>query len=168
MKLILAADQNWAIGKDGGLLCHLPGDLKFFKEKTSGKTVVMGRPTLESLPGGKPLPKRENIVLTTNEAYQKEGVTVAHSEAELDQILAGRNTDEVMIMGGGKVYRDFLDRCDTCYITKIYETFEGADTHFVDLDALGEFKVVWESEVQEENGIRYQFFEYRRVKHGEE
>lgn len=166
MKLILAADKNWAIGKDGGLLCHLPGDLKFFKEKTSGKTVVMGRPTLESLPGGKPLPKRENIVLTTNKDYAKEGVTIVHSEAELDQVLEERNTDDVMIMGGGKVYRDFLHKCDTCYITKIYEAFEGADTYFVDLDALGEFEIVWESDVQEENGIRYQFFEYRRVNHG--
>ena len=166
MKLILAADQNWAIGKDGGLLCHLPGDLKFFKEQTSGKTVVMGRPTLESLPGGKPLPKRENIVLTTNREFHRDGVTVVHSEAELDQILADRDTDNVMIMGGGKVYRDFLHKCDTCFITKIYETFEGADTHFVDLDATGEFEIVWESEMQEENGIRYQFFEYRRVNHG--
>ena len=96
MKLILAADQNWAIGKDGGLLCHLPGDLKFFKEKTSGKTVVMGRPTLESLPGGKPLPKRENIVLTTNQEFQREGVTVVHSEAELDQVLADRDTDNAI------------------------------------------------------------------------
>ena len=65
MKLILAADRNWAIGKDGDLLCHLPGDLKYFKEKTVGKTVIMGRGTLESLPGKKPLPKRENIILGT-------------------------------------------------------------------------------------------------------
>ena len=168
MKLILAADANWAIGKDGGLLCHLPGDLKFFKEKTLGMTVVMGRTTLESLPGGKPLPKRENIVLTTNKDFSREGVTVAHSEAELDQILADKDTNQVMIMGGGKVYRDFLHRCDTCYITKIYQAFDGADTHFVNLDEMPEFKVVWESDVQEENGIRYQFFEYRRVNHGEE
>lgn len=168
MKLILAADANWAIGKDGGLLCHLPGDLKFFKEKTTGKTVVMGRPTLESLPGGKPLPKRENIVLTTRGDYEREGAIIAHSEAELDELLAQRNTDEIMIIGGGKVYRDFLPKCDTCYITKIYQSFEGADTYFVNLDAMPEFQVVWESDVQEENGIRYQFFEYRRVKDGEE
>ena len=168
MKLILAADANWAIGKDGGLLCHLPADLKFFKEKTTGKTVVMGRPTLESLPGGKPLPKRENIVLTTRGDYEREGAIIAHSEAELDELLAQRNTDEIMIIGGGKVYRDFLPKCDTCYITKIYQSFEGADTYFVNLDAMPEFQVVWESDVQEENGICYQFFEYRRVKDGEE
>lgn len=163
MKLILAVDINWAIGNKGGLLCHLPGDLKYFKEKTQGKTVVMGRPTLESLPGGKPLPKRENIVLTSNRNYEKEGVLVVHSEDELMAQVATRNTDEVMIIGGGKVYRDFLPKCDTCYVTKIYEEFE-ADTWFVNLDENPDFEVVWESDMQEENGIRYRFFEYSRKK----
>lgn len=161
MKLILAADENWAIGNKGGLLCHLSADLKFFKEKTSGKTVVMGRPTLESLPGGKPLPNRENIVLTTNTDYVKEGVTVVHSEEELDALLADHDQDKVFLIGGGKIYREFLRKCDTCYITKIYDRFE-ADTWFIDLDAADEFQVVWSSDVQEEKGIRYQFFEYRR------
>ena len=123
MKLILAADKNWAIGNQGGLLCHLSGDLKYFKQRTTGKTVVMGRATLESLPGGKPLPNRENIVLSTRADYAPEGVTVVHSEAELSAVLANRDTDEVMLIGGGKVYRDFLPKCDTCYITKIYEEF---------------------------------------------
>ncbi|MEE0514950.1 MAG: dihydrofolate reductase [Emergencia sp.] len=161
MKLILAADKNWAIGYKGGLLCHLSGDLKYFKEKTMGKTVVMGRPTLESLPGGKPLPNRENIVLTTRKDYQPEGVTVVHSEAELDELLAGRNPEDVMLIGGGKVYRDFLHKCDTCYITKINGEFP-ADTWFVNLDELPEFEIVRSSEPMEEKGIGYQFFEYRR------
>lgn len=161
MKLILAADENWAIGKDGQLLCHIPGDLKYFKERTKGKTVVMGRPTLESLPGGKPLPKRDNIVLTSREDYAPEGVLTVHSENELDQVLSKYDSDDVFIIGGGKVYRDFLRKCDTCYITKIYEKFE-ADTWFVNLDGMSEFEVVWQSEMQEENGIRYQFLEYRR------
>ena len=161
MKLILTADENWAIGKNGGLLCHIPGDLKYFKERTKGKTVVMGRPTLESLPGGKPLPGRDNIVLTSREDYSPQGVLVAHSESELDKALNRYHSDDVFIIGGGKVYRDFLSKCDTCYITKIYEKFE-ADTWFVNLDEMAEFEVVWQSEVQEEKGIRYQFFEYRR------
>ncbi|MEY8369683.1 dihydrofolate reductase [Anaerovoracaceae bacterium 42-11] len=165
MKLILAADKNWAIGNQGGLLCHLSGDLKYFKQRTTGKTVVMGRATLESLPGGKPLPNRENIVLSTRADYVPEGVTVVHSEAELSAVLANRDTDEVMLIGGGKVYRDFLPKCDTCYITKIYEEFP-ADTWFVNLDEMEDFEVIWESELQEEKGIRYQFFEYRRKKDG--
>ena len=81
MKLIVAADKNWAIGKDNDLLCHLPGDLKYFKERTTGKTVVMGRKTLESLPGGKPLPKRTNIVLTRDESFEKEGTVINQSPA---------------------------------------------------------------------------------------
>lgn len=161
MKLILAADENWAIGRDGKLLCYIPGDLKYFKERTKGKAVVMGRPTLESLPGSKPLPHRDNIVLTTRRDYQPEGVRIAHSEDELAEILTEYEADEVFIIGGGKVYRDFLSKCDTCYITKIYQKFD-ADTWFVNLDEMPEFEVVWKSEMQEENGINYQFFEYRR------
>lgn len=163
MKLILAADKNWAIGNKGELLCHLPGDLKFFKEKTTGKTVVMGRGTLESLPGKKPLPKRENIVISSNPDYVVEGATVVHSHEELFEYLKGKDSDEVMVMGGGRVYKDLLPYCDTCYITKIYESF-GADTWFVNLDQMPEFEVAWESDLQEENGIEYRFFEYRRKK----
>lgn len=163
MKLILAADKNWAIGNKGGLLCHLPGDLKFFKEKTTEKTVVMGRGTLESLPGKKPLPKRENIVISSNPDYVVEGATVVHSHEELFEYLKGKESDEVMVMGGGRVYKDLLPYCDTCYITKIYESFD-ADTWFVNLDEVPEFEVAWESDLQEENGIEYRFFEYRRKK----
>jgi len=162
MKLILAADENWAIGKDGSLLCHLPGDLKFFKEKTTGKTIIMGRKTLESLPGGKPLPNRENIVLTRQLDYAKEGTYIIHSEKELEEILEMRNVDNVMIIGGGTLYQQFLDKCDTCFITKIYEKFE-ADTFFINLDEREDFEVIWKSEIKEENGIKYQFFEYKRI-----
>ena len=161
MKLILAADRNWAIGKDGDLLCHLPGDLKYFKEKTVGKTVIMGRGTLESLPGKKPLPKRENIVISGNPDYAVPGAVVLHSHEELFDYIRDKDSDEVMVMGGGRVYRELLPYCDTCYITRIYESFD-ADTWFVNLNEMPEFEVVWQSELQEENGIRYRFLEYRR------
>lgn len=161
MKLILAADENWAIGNKGDLLCHLSGDLKYFKERTLGKTVVMGRKTLESLPGSKPLPKRRNIVLTTDTSYVAEGAEIVHSEEELNELLKDTDTDEVMIIGGGKVYRDFLPECDTCYITKIYKAFE-ADTYFVNLDENPDYEITWQSGVNEEKGISYEFFEYRR------
>ena len=81
MNLIAAADEAWGIGKDGGLLAHLPGDMKYFRETTQGKVVVMGRKTLESFPGGKPLKNRINIVLTRNGAYQPEGVRVYLDES---------------------------------------------------------------------------------------
>ena len=161
MKLILAADRNWAIGKDGDLLCHLPGDLKYLKEKTVGKTVIMGRGTLESLPGKKPLPKRENIVISGNPDYAVPGAVVLHSHEELFDYIRDKDSDEVMVMGGGRVYRELLPYCDTCYITRIYESFD-ADTWFVNLDEMPEFEIVWQSELQEENGIQYRFLEYRR------
>lgn len=161
MKLILAADRNWAIGKDGDLLCHLPGDLKYLKEKTVGKTVIMGRGTLESLPGKKPLPKRENIVISGNPDYAVPGAVVLHSHEELFDYIRDKDSDEVMVMGGGRVYRELLPYCDTCYITRIYDSFD-ADTWFVNLDEMPEFEIVWQSELQEENGIQYRFLEYRR------
>lgn len=161
MKLILAADRNWAIGKDGDLLCHLPRDLKYFKEKTVGKTVIMGRGTLESLPGKKPLPKRENIVISGNPDYAVPGAVVLHSHEELFDYIRDKDSDEVMVLGGGRVYRELLPYCDTCYITRIYDSFD-ADTWFVNLDEMPEFEIVWQSELQEENGIQYRFLEYRR------
>lgn len=161
MKLILAADQNWAIGKDGDLLCHIPGDLRYFREKTKDKVVVMGRATLESLPGAKPLPNRINYVLTTNPEYRVEGAKVVHSYEELAKELEKYQDDEVFIIGGAKVYKECLPMCDTCYITRIFEEFP-ADRHFVDLDEVNDFKVVWESDVKEENGIKYKFVEYKR------
>ena len=88
MNIIVACDKNWGIGKDGHLLCHLSGDLKYFKEMTLGKTVVMGRVTLESLPGGKGLPGRRNIVITCNPDYQAENAEVVHDFDELDAALA--------------------------------------------------------------------------------
>lgn len=161
MQMILATDKKWAIGCDGGLLVHLPGDLAFFKEKTLNKVVVMGRTTLESLPGGKPLPKRINVVMTRDELYSKEGVTVVHSIEELNDFLKDYNTDDVFIIGGEQVYKQFLPYSDTVYITKIYDEFK-ADRYFVNMDEEADFHITWESEMQEENGLEYQFFKYDR------
>ncbi|MBQ9180273.1 MAG: dihydrofolate reductase, partial [Firmicutes bacterium] len=85
LKAIVAVDKNWAIGKDGDLLFKLPGDMKFFRETTKGKVIVLGRKTLESFPGGKPLPGRVNVVLTRNKDYAPEGICVCHSLAEYEQ-----------------------------------------------------------------------------------
>lgn len=161
MNLILAADENWGIGRDGGLLCHLPGDLKFFKSKTLGKVVVMGRVTLESLPGGKGLPGRTNIVLTSNKDYEAENATVVNSEEEMFELLSKYNPEDVMLIGGAKLYNRYFDRCDKCYITKIYKSFD-ADRFFVNLDEKDEFTAYPLGDVNEENGIKYQFFKYKR------
>ena len=104
MKSIVVVDKNWGIGKDGDLLVHLPGDLKYFKEKTLGKVVVMGRTTFESLPGKKPLPGRVNIVLSRDLEFHPEGCIMCRSKEELFKELENYDDDDVMIMGGSYVY----------------------------------------------------------------
>ena len=104
MNLIAAADENWGIGKNGGLLAHISGDMKYFRETTKGKVVVMGRKTLESFPGGKPLKNRVNIVLTQNQDFAPEGVTVCHSIEETLETLKQYPKEDVFIIGGGMIY----------------------------------------------------------------
>lgn len=160
MKAIVVVDSNWGIGRDNKLLVHLPGDLKYFKERTLGKTIVMGRETLESLPGKKPLPNRKNVVLTRNKGYDSD-CSICHSTEEFLDLAKAEDPNEIFIIGGEKVYNEFLPYCDTCYVTKIDKAYE-ADKFFRNLDQDEEFEVVWESETKEENGTRYKFVEYRR------
>ena len=161
MNLIVAADENWGIGKNGDLLVHLSGDLKYFKEKTIGKVVVMGRSTLESLPGGKPLPGRTNIVLTGNPDFEKEGCIVVHNLEELFSQCSKYSDESVMVIGGEQVYHQLIKYCDVLYITRIFGDFN-ADKHIMNVDKMKRFNLTWESPVQEENGIEYQFLKYEK------
>ena len=144
MNFILAADEHWAIGNRGGLLVHLPGDMKFFRRTTRGKTVVMGRKTFESLPGGA-LKNRENIVLSRAD-YAAEGAAVVHTVEELQARL-------------------LLPYAQKIYLTRIYTTF-AADTYFPDLDKLGGWECRKESELFSENGVEYRFLVYERAAAG--
>ena len=183
MKAIVACDKNWGIGKDGDLLFHLQGDMKFFRETTNGGIIIIGRKTLESFPGGKPLPNRTNIVITRNEDYQAEDCIVCHSAEEAAAIAealdlegafagdegapdagaedAGSADQEVYICGGGEIYRMMLPWSDEILVTKIDADMQ-ADTFFPDLDADPEFEMTWESELHEEQGISYRFTKYTR------
>ena len=161
MNLIAAADLNWGIGKDGGLLISLPGDMKYFKEKTSGKVVIMGRATLESLPGGKPLPNRTNIVLTTNKDFEHEGCIIVHDMDELATACKDYAPDDIMVIGGEQIYMQLIRQCDKLYITKILEEFE-ADKHLMNADRMKSFELVSESDVMEEKGVQYQFLVYQK------
>ncbi|MBQ8151278.1 MAG: dihydrofolate reductase [Firmicutes bacterium] len=160
MNAIVVVDRNWAIGKDGNLLVHLPGDLKYYKEKTIGNVIVYGRKTLSTYPGGKPLPGRTNIVLTRNAGYENEDCIICHSRDEVLERVKAFDDEKVFISGGAEIYQLFFDDVDTFYVTKIDEEYE-ADRHFPDLDKLG-FKVVWESEEQEHKGTKYRFLKYVR------
>ena len=131
MNIIVAISENNAIGKAGDLLCHLPNDLKYFKQQTTGATVVMGKNTFLSLPR-RPLPNRRNIVLTRDESFQYENTEVAHSIEHLQTMLS--DDEKVFIIGGGEVYRQFMPLAKELYITHIHHTWEDADTFFPEID----------------------------------
>lgn len=161
MNCIVVADMNWAIGKDNGLLAHLPGDLKYYKEKTFGKVIVIGRKTLESFPGGKPLPGRTNLVLTGNPDYKNENCIVCCGMDALEKAMAQYDNEDIFVSGGAMIYDMMLDRCDKVFVTKIFSTFE-ADRYFRNMDEDENFVLTWESDVMEENGLSYKFTLYER------
>ena len=147
MNLIVNADKNWGIGRENQLLVHIPNDMKMFRQTTTGKVVVMGRKTLESFPNGMPLPKRTNIVLTTDQDYDGRGAIVVHSEDELFEELKQYADEDIFIIGGESIYRMMLPYCDTAYVTRLDYAYD-ADTYFPDLDARKEWEIVKESEEQ--------------------
>ena len=130
IEAIVAVDENWAIGRQGDLLCYLPADMKHFKQVTMGYSIVMGRKTFESFPR-RPLPGRQNIVITRNSDWQYPGVTVAHS---LDEAIAAAETDTVFIIGGAQVYEQALPRVDVLHLTMIHARWASADAFFPALD----------------------------------
>jgi dihydrofolate reductase len=163
MQAIVAVSENWGIGKDNDLLFRISADLKRFRELTAGHTVVMGRKTLESLPGGKGLPKRRNIVLTSHN-IEIEGAEVVHTTEEMLKAVENEDTDTVFVIGGGSLYTALLPLCKRVYLTKVDAVGEGADTWFPNLDKLPNWQVEQESEPIEENGISYRFIDYVNTK----
>lgn len=161
MKAILAADKNWGIGYNNHLLVSIPSDMKFFRQTTTGKVVVMGRKTLESFPNGMPLKNRTNIVLTGNQNYQVKDAIVVHSEDELMEELKKYDTDDVYVIGGESVYSMMLPYCDTAYVTKIDRAFQ-ADTFFPNLDEMDEWVMTEESEEQTCFDLEFCFTKYER------
>ena len=158
MNLIVAVDENWAIGKGGDQLVYIRADLKRFKELTTGHPVILGRKTLATFPGGRPLKGRRNLILSATAGYEVEGAEVF---ADVDGLLAAAPED-AFVIGGESVYRALLDRCDTAYVTKIQAAFP-ADRYFPDLDAHPDWEAAEQDEPLEEDGIRFQYVTYRRV-----
>ena len=133
MQAIVAADNNWGIGYQNRLLVSIPSDMKFFRQKTTGNVVVMGRKTLESFPNGLPLKNRVNIVLTKNKNYQVKDAVIVHSEEELLEELKKYPSEKIYVIGGESIYKQLLDECDVAHITKIDFAYE-ADAWFPNLD----------------------------------
>ena len=148
MNLIAAADENWGIGKNGGLLAHISGDKKYFRETTKGKIVVMGRKTLEGLPGGQPLGNRVNVVLSENPAYKIKGAVVCHNIDEALEYLKQFSSEDIYVIGGESIFRQFLPYCNTVYLTHIDYEYD-ADVKFpVNLWKSQEWEMVEEGEEQ--------------------
>lgn len=159
MNCIVAVDNNWGIGRKNQLLVSIPADMRFFRTETTGKTVIMGRTTLESFPGGKPLKNRFNIVVTRDPNYKVPDAAVVHSVEEAAELAAKHPSEDVYVIGGASIYRQFLPFCDTAYVTKIDYRYD-ADTFFPDLDADPEWECVEEGEEQTYYDIIYRFTKY--------
>jgi len=159
ISLIWAMDENRVIGYRNQLPWRLPEDLKFFKRVTMGHPIMMGRKTFESI--GKPLPGRENIIVTRDESYQKEGCAVMNSIEDFMSYAKGKE-EEIFVIGGAEIFKEVLPEADKLYLTMIHHQFEG-DTFFPVFDI-----EKWELESREigpkdeKNPYDYEFLIYKR------
>lgn len=162
MKLIAAVDNEWNIGNKGNLLFSLPDDMKFFRTTTSDKIVVMGRKTLESFPGSKPLKNRINIVLSRNK-HDVDGAEFVTGVDELLDRLKEYDSGDVYVIGGAQIYSLLLPYCDTALITHVDAVAIEADSKFPELKD-NEWTVTEQSDIHENNGIKFRFTTYKRIK----
>ena len=164
MEMIAAVDKNWAIGNKNQLLVSIPQDRKLFREETMGHVLIMGRKTLESLPGGQALDGRITIVLSRRRDYQVRGVQIVHSEEELLEALKehAETGRKIFVAGGGEIYRMLLPYADVVHITRIWNTYE-ADTYFPNLEEDPDWVLTAESDEQTYFDLEYGFYRYERV-----
>ena len=163
MKCILSADNNWGIGLRNSLLIRIPADMKNFRQLTTGNVVIMGRKTLESFPGQKPLPDRVNIVITSRPDYRVEGALIVHSVKEAVETARSYEDKEIYVIGGSQIYGQLLPYCDEAIVTRIDHSYE-ADAFFPNLDRSDEWTLAEESEEYTCFDITYTYCTYRRVR----
>ena len=159
---IVHVDKEWGIGKGNDMMFSLPKDMKFFRETTSGHTVVMGGNTLRSLPNQKPLKNRVNIVLSKGHVCD-ECVHVKDFEELKAELRAREKQEKVFVMGGGAVYKALLPYCNEALVTKVDEV-GGAEVFFPNLDEDESFVCVSEGEPIEDNGHTIRFTRYKNLK----
>ena len=162
MDLIVAVDNNWAIGNKGDLLISIPEDHKFFRNTTMGNVVVLGRKTLSTFPNGLPLKGRDNIILSRNKNYKVDGAEVVNSKEELLSKLREYKDREVFVIGGGSIYEMLLPYCKYAHVTKINYNY-AADTFFPNLDKLENWKLVGESDEHTYFSVEYFFYKYENT-----
>ena len=161
MNLIVNVDSNWAIGYRGKLLVSIPEDMKFFRSETTGKVVVLGRKTLDTFPGGQPLKNRTNIILTRNPNYQVKGAIICHSVEEVLEGLKKYNSEDVYIIGGDSIYKEFLPYCDVAHVTRTDHVYD-ADAWFPNLEEDPAWVLTGESEEKTYFDLEFRFCRYER------
>ncbi len=162
MKAIVCVDNNWGIGFGNDLLYHIPADMKFFKEKTTGNVTVMGLATFLSLPDQKPLKDRTNVVLAADKDFYADGIIICHTIDELISKLGEYDTDDVFVCGGASIYEQLLPYCDTVYVTKVNEGSKQAEKFFPNLDLKPEWKLTYESEAMTHKDLSFVFTTYTK------
>jgi dihydrofolate reductase len=163
MNLIVAVDNNWAIGYKNDLLISIPNDHKHFRQETTGKVVILGRKTLATFPQGLPLKNRTNIILSKDKNYKVNDAVVVHSIDELLEEVKKYNDDDIYVIGGESIYRQLLPYCNVAHVTKIDHEYT-ADTYFPNLDNDEEWEITADSDEQTYFDIAYNFVKYERKK----
>ena len=166
MILIFAVDNNWNIGYDGDMLYKISEDLKRFRRLTTDNIIIMGRKTFETLPDKKILPDRINVIITRDKDYKADKAYVIHSVDELFTLLKEINPNNEMenyCIGGGNIAKQLMLNCNKAYITKLFRSFEDADTFLPNLDLDHGWKIVNESEIYKQDDLEYKYVDYIRV-----
>lgn len=160
MKLIVAVNKNWGIGKGNDLLYHLPSDMKFFRSTTKDNIIVIGRKTLESFPNAKPLPYRTNVVLTRDKNYTSEGTVILNTVEDVIEYTKNNSDRETYICGGEEIYKLFLPYCEEALVTKIEDECD-AEKFMPNLDNDDNWELFEKSEPIIENGLSFCFCTYK-------
>ncbi|MDO5155911.1 MAG: dihydrofolate reductase [Eubacteriales bacterium] len=163
MQLIVAVDENWAIGNQNKLLVKLPNDQKFFRETTMGHVVVMGHKTLAEFPNGMPLKGRTNIILSRDLNLKIKDAIVVHSKQALIDELKKYDSNDIFIIGGESIYNMMYEYCDIAHVTKIQYSYQ-ADCYFPNLDQLDNWVLTGESDEQTYFDLEYYFYRYQNRK----
>jgi len=159
MKLIVAVDKNWAIGHNDQLLVSIPSDKRYFRELTKDQVVIMGRKTFEGLPNGLPLDSRINVILTSQNDFQKKGIEVANTVEEVLEIAKKYSDKEIFVIGGQTIYEQFLPYCTEAYVTKIDYSYS-ADRYCPNLDENDDWEMIGISEEETYYDLEYYFCKY--------
>lgn len=165
MQLLVAVDENWGIGFQDELLVRIKADLRRFKAMTTGRIVILGRRTLQTFPGGRPLPSRTNIILTRQADFQAEPALICHSLADLPRLMASlapQSAQDCFVIGGTSVYHLLLPYCQTAHVTKIHAAY-AADCHFPDLDRLAGWQLAESGPIEQEGAQVFQYLRYEQT-----